>query len=207
MTRRPLQTCALLLLVAALACASSQQADQAGEAMVKGALVGAMGGLLIGGMFGTSLGTSAAIGAGVGAAGGAAYGASQSPRSEPLGPTVPGDPPEVLREQRRRLRAELGPSAYAGLEALAECRHDDALTWAQNAAYTDNADHALAGVWLEAVTYGDAGRIEEARAMLPRLVERDPRVESVDVAERLVDQRVVQLRDIRVSYGEPATCS
>ncbi len=199
---------AVAILAVALACASSEsQREHTGESAVQGAMIGAIGGLLVAGMFDLSVATPVGIGAAVGAAGGAAIGASTPPNAGPDDPTKPGDPPAVLREQQRKLRAQLGPSAYAGLEALAACRHDEALTWAKNAAYTDNPDHALAGVWLTAVTYGDAGRIEEASAVLPQIVARDPRVSSEDAARRLVDQRVVQIQDIRVSYGQPATCA
>ena len=207
-SRVPVGSGAVAILAAALACASSEaQRDQTGKSAVQGAMIGAIGGLIVAGMADISVATPVGIGVGVGAAVGAAVGASTDPYSGPTGPTRAADPPAVLREQQRKLREQLGPSAYAGLEALAACRHDEALTWAKNAAYTDNPDHALAGVWLTAVTYGDAGRIEEASAVLPELVARDPRVPSEDVAKRLVDQRVVQIQDIRVSYGHPATCA
>ena len=191
-----------------VAACASPNGEQAGEGAAKGAIAGALAGLMVVGIFGGSEGTAAAAGAIAGAATGAAVGASRPPRpAEPVISSVPGNPPTVQREQEKRLRAELGPSAYAGLEALAQCRHDEALLWAKNAAYTDVPEHALAGVWLAAVTYGDAGRIEEARAVLPEIVEKDPKVDSEQVAERLVDQWVVRLQDLRVAYGEPAACS
>ena len=106
----------------------------------------------------------------------------------------------------RELRARLGPSAYAGLEALAECRHADAVTWSRNAAYTDNPDHALAGIWLSAVTYADWGRDEQARALFPEILEADPRVSSEAEAQRQLDAAVLTVEDIRVAYGQPAHC-
>ena len=53
--------------------------------------------------------------------------------------------------------------SFNGLAALAECKHDVALAYGRTAATSDNRDHALAGLWLEILAYGDSRQEKKAR--------------------------------------------
>ena len=193
-------------LAALLACQTTDP-DRTAEGVVGGAAAGAVAGMVAATIFGGNVGTGAAVGAAVGGVAGGAHATATAPPRQPDGPSVPGDPPEVTEAYLERLRSEVGPSAWAGLEALAECRHDEALTWGDAAQHTENRDHALAGLWLKAIAYEDSGRETEARAMLREIVEQDPRLSEEATAERRLGDSVLALRDIRVAYGQPDVCA
>jgi hypothetical protein len=166
----------------------------AGEGATTGAVAGAVGGLLSAVIFGGDPVDRAARGAVWGASTGA------------VASGIPGDRVESKREKQRaqqrdadleKLKAELGDDTYAGLEALAECRREIALGYARTAVRSDNRDPALAGLWLEVLTYADRRQEEQARALFPDLVAADPLLRS----EAQAEETLQSLMDIRAEYG------
>ncbi len=73
------------------------------------------------------------------------------------------------------MRDKIGPDAYNGLVALAECKHDIAIANAREAAKSGNKDFALAGTWVEVLTEADRQRDAQAQSLFPEIVTRDAR--------------------------------
>jgi hypothetical protein len=149
---------------------------------------------IFGGDIGNAAARGAAWGASVGAVSGAVQGASaDSARKQ----QAANQERAKLEAEVAEIRSQLGPDAFASLETLVDGKHDVALAYARTAQRSENQDYALAGLWLEAVTYYDSGRELEAGELIPRLVaaertlasEADARVILVDLHEGLVEIR------------------
>jgi hypothetical protein len=106
-----------------------------------------------------------------------------------------------------RFKAEIGTDAFNGVVALAECKHDIAIANAREAAKSNKSDYALAGVWVEAMAEADRQREQEARALLPAIVERDREIKTQAEAEARMLKALDELRDIRVEFNLPPECS
>jgi hypothetical protein len=205
--RRVLGRAAATTLVAVCTVASSSCTStgrqMAGEGATTGAVAGAVGGLLSALIFGGDPAEGAARGAVWGASTGAVAGG------------MTGDRIDSKREQQRaqqqdadleKLRAELGDDAFAGLEALADCRHEIALGYARSAARSDDRNHALAGLWLEVLTHADRRDEARARALFPELVAADSHLGSEAQAEETMRETLQSLMDIRAEYGLQRVC-
>ena len=203
LSRAAVTALAVVCVGAASSCTSTGR-EMAGEGATTGAVAGAVGGLLSAVIFGGDPVDRAARGAVWGASTGAVAGG------------MTGDRIESKREKERaqqqdadleKLRAELGDDTFAGLEALAECRHEIALGYARTAVRSDDRDHALAGLWLEVLTYADRREEAQARALFPDLVAADPHLSSEAQAEETMRETLQSLMDIRTEYGLQRVCS
>ena len=186
---------ALLLVISC----STHTGQMAGKGAVGGAAAGAVGGLVSALVFGGDPAEAAARGAvyggSVGAVGGAVAG-SQMDQAEK----------NQRDAQIEKLKKEIGSDAFSGLEALADCKHDVALGHARNAANSDNKDHALAGLWLEVLSYGDSRQESQARALFPDLIAKDGQIRSEAQAEETMRKALLALMDIREQYKLPRVC-
>jgi hypothetical protein len=114
---------------------------------------------------------------------------------------------EAQREaQIQQLKVDIGDDAFNGLAALAECKHDVAVAYGRTAAKSGNKNHALAGLWMEVLAYGDCGEIDKAQALFPDLVARDAEITSETQAEETMQKALQKLMDIRQEYKLPRTC-
>jgi hypothetical protein len=172
----------------------------AGRGAAGGAAVGAVGGLVTSLVFGGDPAEAAARGAVYGAATGATAGAIAGAQA---------DKAEKSRRdaQLEKLRQDIGPDAFSGLEALTDCKHEVALGYARTAAKSDNKNHALAGLWLEVLTHGDNRQEDQARALFPELIEKDADIKSEAQAEQTMRQALQSLMNIREEYNLPRVCS
>lgn len=198
----------ILLLFTACGATSGKRAA---EGAAVGAAAGALGGVLSAAIFGGDVGDAAARGATWGAATGAVSGAvsgAQEDSARAQQQQAQQERNEAAQQQNDtdRLRARIGDDAYAGLEALVGCKHRLAIAHAQTAAESTTKDHALAGVWLEALAYKDAGRNAEAEQMFTTIVERDPEVDDELKVGRTLRDLSTDLREIRADFALPATC-
>ena len=183
-----------------MAACSGKTGEYAGRGAGSGALAGAVGGLFGSLVFGGDPIEGAARGAVIGTAAGATAGAISGAEAD-----------RRIAEQQQAeldaLRRQIGDDSFEGLVALAECRHDVALSQAAKAAQSDNQDFALAGLWLETITYTDSRREAEARALYPTLIERDPEINSADQAELAVRNFIQELGSARTENDLPRVCS
>lgn len=105
-----------------------------------------------------------------------------------------------------KLKKELGEDAFNGLAALTKCKHEVALGYARTAAKSDNKDHALAGLWIEILTYADSQQEDKAQALYPDLITNDTEIRSEAQAEETMRKALQRLMDIRGEYNLPKTC-
>jgi hypothetical protein len=189
----------IALAMLLVASCSTRTGQMAGKGAVGGAAAGAVGGLVSALVFGGDPAEAAARGAVYGGSVGAASGAVAGAQMD-----------HAAKEQRdarlEKLKKEIGQDAFSGLEALADCKHEVALGHARTAAQSDNKDHALAGLWLEVLSYGDSRQESQARALFPDLIAKDDQVRSEAQAEETMRKALLALMDIREQYKMPRVC-
>ena len=166
-----------------------------------GAAAGAVGSMFTAAIFGGDIGDAAARGAVWGASAGAVSGAIQGSAEDAR------NKERALEERRRRqqaelkrLQAEIGDDAFAGLEALTTGKHEVAIAYARTAARSSNPSYALAGHWLEVLTYRDSAQNAEVEHHLPHLVELDPDVENLSDARATLAELTDGLAEIRTEF-------
>ena len=190
----------LALTLAAVSGCGTTSGQMAGQGAGQGAAAGAVGGLLTAVIFGGDPVGAAARGAVWGASTGAVVGAVQGSRVDKQRAA------QQEQQQLAQLRAEIGNDTYAGLEALVDCKHDVALGYSRQATKARNRDHALAGLWLEALSHADRGDRQQANALLPRIAKAAPNITDGQQASAVLDETEKGLRDIRAHYGLARQC-
>ena len=216
------------IAVLILAMSNTSTAQKTGRYAGYGAGIGALVGLVAGGDLG-----DVAVGAAVGAAGGAATGAysdskdreraaiREKQRAEqaqrraeaaakqqaaeaaaakqqaaaPASPTAAAD---------AELVALIGQDNYEAYKALRECQYKRAYALVQVGAVSDNPDHQLAALWLEAVIAGDQGDSARAKTVYPRIVDHDRDIDSAQQASLEADRFMLEMREERRALGIPS---
>ena len=197
------QIVVLGMLILFTSC-SANTAKRAGEGAVGGAAAGAVGGMFMAAIFGGDIGDAAARGAVWGASTGAVTGAIHG-----AGEDAAQKQQQLAQQQARqadelrRFRTEIGDDAFAGLEALTVGKHDVALAYARTAMKQQNANYALAGRWLEVLTYADSGRDAQAESLVPGLVSADPEIANLAQANQTLSELSEGLETIRAEFGLP----
>lgn len=188
---RPIGTLALcgILLTA---CSGSQTSEGAKSGAASGALGGAVGGMVSSLIFGGNPLSGAASGAAIGAASGAAIGAASGASRD--------------KAEKDQYVNELGQYNYDGFVALANCEHGKALELAAQGQQYKDRHHALAGYWLETITYADQSNYQQAEALYPVLEKNDPDLLDRNDTEQALKKAVRDLRNIRVDYNKPPQC-
>lgn len=194
-----------LLLLATILSASCAGA---GEGAVKGAGAGALAGaasglvtsLIWGGDPGYHMARGATAGATIGAIGGAVEGSARAREKTDR---------EAAQKQRDidQLRRDIGDDAFNAAEAMADCKHTVAIANADVAIQSRNANHALAGLWIKALTYADQGNPSAAHGVFPEIIRWDRDVDSAEQVDEIVHQALEQLKVIRSEFHIPQTCS
>jgi len=197
---------AILCLVSLTAC-STHNAKRAGEGAAMGAVVGAAGGMASALVFGGNVGEAAARGAVWGGTTGAVAGGISGAQQEQKMKAQQEQAKKAQQDKNiEKLKKELGEDAFNGLAALTKCKHEVALGYARTAAKSDNKDHALAGLWIEILTYADSQQEDKAQALYPDLITNDTEIRSEAKAEETMRKALQRLMDIRGEYNLPKTC-
>lgn len=186
------------------ACASdSQAAKGAQQGAAVGALSGAVGGMVGALVFGGNVVEagvqSAVVGGAVGATAGGMTGAS---RDKAAAGREQSDDTEDMEDMRQRL----GPDAYNGAVALAQCKHQVALANATVAKNSKQANYRLAGLWVEVVTLADMRKEAEARKLFPELISADEDIQDEAGAEGAMRKSLQRLAELREEHDQPPTC-
>jgi len=189
----------------ATGCASDSYAARgAAQGAGTGALAGAVGAAATALIFGGNVGEAAARGAVYGGTSGAVVGGLSGAEADKRVAEQ-----ERMEYERRvqRFREEIGPDAFNGFVALAECKHEVALANAREAQRSRNRDYALAGFWVEALAEADRRQPQAAEAMLPVIVERDREIADTAAAQTRLDEALLKIGEIRRQHDLPETCS
>jgi hypothetical protein len=190
--------CSSLLLLTAC---SGQSGQRAAQGAGTGALAGAAGGLVSGLLWGGNPLESAVKGAAVGATAGAVVGGVSGAEADKA-------QAEATRQQQiAEFRSQIGEDAYAGVVALAECKHGVAEANAQVAAKSGNSNYALAGLWVETLSYADRGDTTGAQAHYPEIIKQDPGLDTNEQVDATVQETLGKLQDIRADNKLPKTCT
>ena len=107
----------------------------------------------------------------------------------------------------KELKKKLGDDGFAGLAALAQCKHKVALGYAETAQESSNEKYRQAGLWLEALTYIDQGDKAKAESMYPKLLEAQPEISSRNEVDSYAREGVQGLTNIRKKENLPVACS
>jgi len=191
---------AIALLAFGIAGCSSNAGKGAAQGAGTGAIAGAVGGAVTALIFGgdpvEAATRSAVWGASAGAATGAIAGSQVDKKTE-----------SQKEAEFAKLREEIGDENFAGLESLADCKHDESLRAAEKGRQSDNPNYALAGLWLEILNYADKGQESKARELFPTLVKQDWNVDSTAAAESRMREGTTALGNIREEYGRSRVCT
>jgi hypothetical protein len=194
---RPL---AIALLAVAVAGCQTQAGKGAAQGAGTGAIAGAVGGAITALVFGGDPVEAAARSAVWGASAGAATGAI-------AGSQVDKKTDQQKEAKFAKLRDEIGDENFAGLEALADCKHDQSLRAAEKGRQSKNPNYVLAGLWLAILSYADEGQESKARALFPALVKQDWNIDTTVQAETKMREGTTALGNIREEYGHPRVCA
>mgnify|MGYP001608460385 CR=1 FL=1 len=193
---------ACVLITGLIVAGCSQKSMQgAGQGAAIGGAAGAVGGIVSTLVFGGDVGEAAARGAVWAASSGAVTGGIAGAQAD----KAEKEQQKAAREAR--LKKELGDDAYNGLVALAECKYEVALGYARSSAQSSNIDYALAGLWLEILTEADRGQLDQARALFPELIEKDPKVQSAEDGEKFMTEAKGKLEEVRSDHKLKGNCS
>jgi len=207
------------IAILVLAMSNSSMAQKTGRYAGYGAGIGALVGLVAGGDLG-----DVAVGAAVGAAGGAATGAYSDSKDRERAAIQ-----EKQRAEQAQRRAEaaaakqqaaapasatetadaelvalIGQDNYEAYKAVRECQYKRAYALVQVGAVSDNPDHQLAALWLEAVIAGDQGDSARAKTVYPRIVDHDRDIDSAQQASLEADRFMLEMREERRALGMPS---
>lgn len=187
-----------LLLITACGPNSARMAGKgAAVGGAGGAAAGMVSALIWGGNVGEIAARSAVWGATSGAVSGAIIGGQQDK--------------QAARQERmqaeRELKEKLGEDGFAGLSALAACKHKVALGYAETARESGNEKHRQAGLWLEAITYMDQGDSARAAGVLDEISATGWKGHSREEVEALSTEAYEGLINVRKREGLPAACT
>jgi hypothetical protein len=174
-------------------------AKGAGEGATMGAASGAVGGLVSALVFGGDPAEAAARGAVYGGAAGATAGA------------ISGSKVDTKIEQQRtakaeEIRAKIGDDSFKGLSALVTCDHQAAAQDAVKAKQSSNPNFAVAGYWLEVLSYADQGNSDRTNELIPDVVNKDWNTNSETEARTSLLKLQDKLMAIREEYKLPKKC-
>ena len=190
----------LAMVIISLTACGGQTGKRATQGAATGAAAGAVGGVVSALIFGGNVGDAAARGAVWGASTGAVSGAIVGSQED-----------KALKKQEeesiKKLKAKLGEDVYSGLVGLVQCKHMVAISYAQVAQKLDNKNYALAGQWLETLTYADQGDTQQARKKIPLLIGADPHVQTESDANQNMQKGLQGIVNIREQHNLAGTCA
>ena len=190
-TETSLKTAVLIVSMLLITACGPPSTKRAGQGAAVGGLSGAAAG---------NVGEAAARGAAWGATSGAVSGA------------IVGSQEDKAAAQKQRAKAKkelkdkLGEDGYAGLAALAQCKHKVALGYAETAQDSTKKEYRQAGLWLEALTYIDQGDQDKAEGMYDQLLEVHPELKTRDEIDGYAREGMQGLSNIRKQEKLPVTC-
>ena len=191
----------LVIALVLLSACGPQSTRRAAEGAAVGGLSGAAAGMVSALIWGGNVGEAAARGAAWGATSGAVSGAIIGSQEDKV----------VAQQQRvqaeKELKQKLGEDGFAGLAALAQCKHKVALGYAETAQESRNETFRQAGLWLEALTYYDQGDMGKAESMYDELIAAHDDITSRAEVDSYAGEAIEGLANIRKQEKLPASCS
>jgi translation initiation factor 1 (eIF-1/SUI1) len=187
----------LIACVAAVAGCSSAAQEGAGKGatmgVVGGAVAGAVSSLIFGGNVVQGAAQGAAIGAASGAATGAVAGSMADSEAKKRAAKPAGD---------AELRKRIGDRNYASALLLAQCRHKDAISSAQDTVdSTKDSNERAFALLLQGIAAEESGDKTLAASMYPKIAQQSGG--SVDKARADALEGVIKVQGERRKHGMP----
>ena len=183
----------------------SQSSKRAGEGAAYGAVGGAVAGAVSALIFGGNPLQGAVAGGLTGAASGAATGAivgSQEDKAMQQQTARASADPKVAA-----LRQKIGETNYSAVMLLAQCRHQSAISTAQEAlAAAPDAQHKTYSLVIQALAAEESGDKALAGSLYPKIVELDPSRGSPDKLRADALEGLMRVQAARKQHGLPPTC-
>ena len=188
-----------MAVVIAGCSSATQEGAGKGASMgaVGGAVAGAVSSLIFGGNVAQGAMSGAAIGAATGAATGAMAGSMANTAAKERSEKAAAGDPKVAE-----LRKKIGEKNYTSALLLAQCRHQDAITSAQEtvAASTDANEKAYA-LLLQGVAAEESGNKALATSLYPKIAQNNGG--SVDKARADSLEGMIKVQAVRREHGLP----
>lgn len=200
MANNTVKAAGLILCLLILSGCGTQSAKRAGQGAAIGGLSGAAGGMVSALIFGGDVAEAAARGAAWGATSGAVSGAIVGSQEDKQVSQ------KAMADAEKQLKERLGEDGLAGLSALATCKHRVAIGYAETAQESSNEAYALAGLWLEALTYVDQGEEQKAKELVPEIIAADDTITTEADADKSMKDAIQGLLNIRKQYNLPEKC-
>ena len=196
-----IRTTVLIAVLLIITACGPQSTKRAGQGAAVGGLSGAAAGTVSALIWGGNVGEAAARGAAWGATSGAVSGAIAGSKQDKA----------IARQQRAKaeeeLRLKLGDDGFAGLAALARCKHKVALGYAETAQESGTENYRQAGLWLEALTYYDQGDANRAESMYDELIAAHADITSREEVDTYAREAIDGLSRIRKKEKLPVSCT
>lgn len=189
-----------ILCIFMLSACTGQTGKRATQGAVTGAAAGAASGVVSALIFGGDVGDAAARGAAWGASTGAVSGAIAGSREDRAAQKI------QQNDAVAKLKAGIGEDAFAGLNALVQCKHPLAIGYAKTAQELDNRDFALAGLWLELIANADQGTADISQTLVTGIIKSDPEISSDTEVKAKMDKALTGLANIRREHNMDVTC-
>ncbi len=175
-----------------------------GKGAASGAAIGGFLGLVFGGDLGDVV-EGAAIGAGAGAIGGAVSGSMKKKEAEKRAKQQQAAKAQPAAkdpqyDEQALIRA-IGEDNYRGLVALVDCQHKRAEALAKAGAASNNPDHRLSSIWLEALIASDLRQKERTAELYQQLVSADKDIDTAQQASIETDKVLMDVRQERRAKG------
>lgn len=188
-----------ILTLAGCAGAGEGALKGAGGGALSGAASGLVSSLIWGGDPGEYMVRGAQVGATMGAIGGAVEGSNRTRAEQDRA---------AAQEQQQidQIRHDIGNEAFDGIVALAECKQELAIANANEATNSENSNHALAGLWVAALSYADQDDSDKLNGIVPELVRWDRGMDTEADVRKELDTSYAELLNIRAEYQLPLNC-
>ena len=105
------------------------------------------------------------------------------------------------QDLERQVEEAIGKDNYEGYKALRACQHKRASALAQVGAVSENEDHRITSIWLDAMVAVDQRDSKKANQYFEEIAEKDPDIDTVQQASIETDKVVLDMRTERRELG------
>ncbi len=214
------QVAAIILSVIVMGTSAHVSAD-VGRGAASGAAMGGFMGLVFGDDLGDVI-EGAAVGAGAGAIGGAVSGSMKQKETEKRAQQQRDQELRRLQEENKQLQqqsaktqqaannqqnqvqalsAAIGEDNFRGLIALVDCEHERAQALAKAGAASNNPDHKLSSIWLQALIANDLRQTDRTVQLYQQLITVDGDIDTEQQASLEADKVLMDVRKERRDKG------
>jgi len=204
----PAAALVVLVAVAPAGCAPDSQASkQAGQGAAMGAVGGAVEGAVGSLLWGGNVVEGAVKGSVAGAASGAAVGAMSGSMADNAAKDKAAKPAAKPDPKLAELRQRIGDRNYTSALLLAQCKHNDAITAAEETlATTQDTQQRTYAMLIQSLAAEESGDKALAATIYPKIVQQDPSRGSVDKLRADALEGVMKVQAARRDHGFSPVC-